>query len=405
MTRIVYFDPWAGASGDMLLGALLSLDSGEDLLGRLDDAVNALGLPGVRVEAWRDTSRGVGCVRVNVIVPPDAPTHDLTGFERVLAEAATLSPVVRDRALAALRRLAKIEGGIHNVPPADVHFHELGGADTIVDVVGTFALLEALLVEGAYHGPLPLGSGTVDTEHGRLGVPAPATLELLTGVPVLAGPERSELTTPTGALLLTEAADPVAGIPPMVVERAGFGGGARTLEHGPNVLRALLGEAAPDMASHEAAPPAEAQVVVVLEANIDDGSAEVAGHLLGLVMAAGALDAWWSPVLMKKGRPGLVLSVLCRPADEVGLVDLVFRESTTFGVRRSERFRHVLERETVHVLVDGQTVGVKIGRRGGLPVTVATEFEDAARAAEILDLPLKEVMARAAEGARRLLEQ
>lgn len=389
----------------MLLGALLSLDSGEGLLGCLEDAVNALGLPGVRVEAWRDTSRGVGCMRVDVIVPPQAPTHDLAGFERVLAEAATLSPAVRDRSLAALRRLAKVEGGIHDVPPEAVHFHELGGADTLVDVVGTFALLEALSVARAYHGPVPLGSGAVDTEHGRLGVPAPATLELLTGVPVMAGPERSEMTTPTGALLLTEAADPVPGVPPMVVQRAGFGGGARSLEHGPNVLRAVLGETTEDTALDQALRPAEAGVVVVLEANIDDASGEVAGHLLGLVMAAGALDAWWSPVLMKKGRPGLVLSVLCRSEDEARLVDLVFRESTTFGVRRSERSRYVLERETVHVSVDGQTVGVKIGRRGGVPVTVATEFEDAARAAEVLALPLKEIMARAAEGARRLLQQ
>ncbi len=407
MARIVYFDPWAGASGDMILGALLSLDSGEGLLGSLEAAVGALGLPGVRVEAWRDTSRGVGCTRVDVVVPADAPARDLAGFERLLEAATKLSFGVRGRSLAALRRLAEVEGAIHGVPPETVHFHELGGADTIVDVVGTFALLEALAVGRAYHGPVPLGSGTVDTEHGKLGVPAPATLELLKGVPVLAGPERSEVTTPTGALLLTEAGGPSRGVPPMVVERVGFGGGARLLEHGPNVLRALVGETTGDTSLEPAVDPAletaEAQMVVVLEATIDDGSPEIAGHLLGRVMQAGALDAWWSPVFMKKSRPGMELSVLCRPEHESRLVDLVFRESTTFGVRRSERSRHVLEREVIHVSVDGQTVGVKIGRRRGLLVTVAAEFEDAARAAEVLDLPLKEVMARAVESARRRL--
>jgi len=395
----------------MLLGALLSLDSGEGLVGRLEEAVDALGLPGVRVEAWRATSRGVGCTRVDVVVPSDTPTHDLAGFERLLEAATALSPAVRKRSLAALRRLAEVEGGIHSVSPETVHFHELGGADTIVDVVGTFALLEALAVDRAFHGPVPLGSGTVDTEHGKLGVPAPATLELLKGVPVLAGPERSEVTTPTGALLLTESGGLLRGVPPMVVERVGFGGGARHLEHGPNVLRALLGETTanpgwnPDTAPDPGGEQLEAQMVVVLEATIDDGSPEIAGHLLGLLMQAGALDAWWSPVFMKKNRPGLELSVLCRPEHEARLVDLVFRESTTFGVRRSEKSRHLLEREIIHVSMDGQTIGVKIGRRGGLPVTVATEFEDAARAAEVLDLPLKEVMARAAENARRLLAE
>ena len=361
----------------------------------------------------KGTSAGLACTRVDVVVTGSPPLRTLSDLERLLGDSA-LPPSVTTRATAALRRLAEVEAGLHGVTPEEVHFHELGAVDTVIDVVGCISLVEALDVDEVVHGAVPVGSGSVVTAHGRLGVPAPATLALLQGVPVISGAEESEVTTPTGALLLRELAGRFGTLPDMVVDAAGYGAGSRTLEHGPNVLRAVLGHTRGhgrdrtrrgSAAGGEGSPPTPGalSVVVELQTVVDDTSPEVLAYLHTRLMSAGALDAWWTPVFMKKGRPGYELTVLCAPADESTLVDLIFSESTTFGVRRAALQRHVLDRTWLQVEVGGESVRVKVGRLGDRTVTVAPEFEDAARAAERTGRPLQQVMAAAAAAAREAL--
>jgi uncharacterized protein (TIGR00299 family) protein len=415
--RILFLDPWSGASGDMLLGALLDLDSEGTLEIALREAVDALGLPEARIEVRKGTSAGLACTRVDVVVSGSPPLRTLSDLERLLGDSA-LPPSVATRATAALRRLAEVEAGLHGVTPEEVHFHELGAVDTVIDVVGCISLVEALEVDEVVHGAVPVGTGSVVTAHGRLGVPAPATLALLQGVPVISGAEECEVTTPTGALLLRELAGRFGAIPDMVVDAVGYGAGTRALEHGPNVLRAVLGHTlghkeAPGATEPGAAPvaggegspptPATLSAVVELETVIDDTSPEVLAYLHESLMSAGALDAWWTPAFMKKGRPGYELTVLCAPADEGPLVDLIFSESTTFGVRRAVLQRHVLDRTWLQVDVGGESVRVKVGSLGDRTVTVAPEFEDAARAAERIGRPLQQVMAAAVSAAREAL--
>lgn len=390
----------------MLVAALLDLDPSGGAESLLRDTVARLGLDDVGLNVTSHVDSGIVCRRLEVVATGPPPARTLGAIEELLV-AAELSPGLLERSLAALRRLAGVEAALHGVLPEEVHLHELGAADTLVDVVGCLALVEALGAELVMSSPIPVGSGRVATDHGSLGVPAPATLALLNGLPVWGGPEDSEVTTPTGALLVSELADGFGPLPAMSVEAVGYGGGSRRLAHGPNVLRAVLGRKG--VASVARGGEDEASVVssddgvVILEATLDDSSPEILGHLHGLLLLAGALDAWWTAAYMKKGRPGAVLTVLCRHEEEDALVDLVFRESTTFGVRRSEHGRYVLEREWLTVDVRGERVRVKVGRRRGRVMTVAPEYEDAARAAARSGVPLKEIMGEAAQAARRLL--
>ncbi|MHB0979292.1 MAG: nickel pincer cofactor biosynthesis protein LarC [Thermoleophilia bacterium] len=404
-SRILYLDLWAGAAGDMLVASLLDLDPSGRLEAVLRETVARLDLEEVRLEVTTRVDRGFVCRRLDVTSGGSPPARTLSVAETILA-AAGLSPWVAEHSRAALRRLAGVEAALHGVAPEQVHFHELGAADTLVDVVGCLALVDALGVGSVVCSPVPVGSGRVSTEHGSLGVPAPATLALLAGVPLRGGPEESEVTTPTGALLVTELAHEFGPLPAMTVEAVGYGGGSRRLEHGPNILRAVLGsQAAADLepcgAAGVAGTPSD-DLVVVLEVTLDDASPEVLAYLHALLLEGGALDAWWTPAYMKKGRLGAALTVLCRAEREAGLVDLVFRESTTFGVRRSEQRRHVLDREWVNADVRGELVRVKVGRRAGRVMTVAPEYEDAARVAGRLGIPLKEIMAEAGQAARGL---
>lgn len=390
----------------MLVASLLDLDPTGGLEAVLRETVARLALEEVRLEVTTRVDRGFVCRRLEVISGGSPPARTLSAAEGIVA-AAGLAPWVAEHSRAALRRLAEVEAALHGVAPEQVHFHELGAADTLVDVVGCLTLVDALGVGRVVCSPVPVGSGRVSTEHGTLGVPAPATLALLVGVPLRGGPEESEVTTPTGALLVTELTREFGPLPAMTVEAVGYGGGSRRLEHGPNILRAVLGSEStvglePRGGSAVAGTRAD-DCVVVLEVTVDDASPEILSYLNGLLLEAGALDVWWVPAYMKKGRLGAALTVLCRAELEAGLVDLLFRESTTFGVRRSEHRRHVLDREWVTTDVRGELVRVKVGRRAGRVMTVAPEYEDAARAARKLGVPLKEIMADAGQAARGLL--
>ncbi len=407
MDHILYLDPWSGASGDMILASLVDA-AGADLDAEqvLRRVVAGLGIPGVDVVVESAREGGFACRRVTVHAPSPQPARRPSDL-LVLLDGADLSVDVRRRASGALRRLAEVEARLHGVSVEEVHLHELGGVDTLVDVTGCFALLDALDIGSAFHAPVPLGGGWVDTDHGPLRVPAPATLALLEGREVHGGPVESELTTPTGALLFTETALPVSSMPAMVVERVGYGAGRRALPGRPNLLRAVVGRAVPAMGATQpgdaAAGGDAGENVVVLQAVIDDATPELLAHAAGLLMAAGAVDVWSAPIVMKKGRLAVEVTVLAKPADEAQLVQLLFSESTTFGVRRAPVGRHVLQRDYLSVTLAGRSVTVKVGRRDGRVVTVSPEYEAAAKVAAASGRSLKEIMAEATAVARRLL--
>ena len=420
--NLLYLDAWSGLSGDMMLAALLDA-GGQAAESALHGAVASLGLVDTAVEITHDVQWGIACTRVNVRAEQSPPLRHLSEMLEVIGRA-VLSDRVKVQARAAVGRLAEVEAGIHGCPVDQIHFHEVGAADTLVDVVGTFVLIEALGVEKVYVGTIPVGGGTVKIAHGRMGVPAPATAALLTGYQVAGGPEMRELTTPTGALLAGQLQAQQGPLPAMTVKAVGYGAGTLKLEHGPNLLRVVLGEAAAGAdaagACGEAAVAAGARAgadaarsaggrrtdaVVELQTNIDDVSPEVIGHTLRCLREAGALDAWTVAAQMKKDRPGIVLHVLVAPGQEAETVDILFAETGTLGVRRSDLSRYVADRGTVSVSMAGHDVAVKWGRWGGLMVSLAPEYEDAAAAAAGLGIPLREVMHRASEAARQLLEQ
>lgn len=414
--NLLYLDPWSGLSGDMMLAALLDA-GGQAAESALHEAVASLDLKDTVVEITHSSEWGLACTRVNVRAEQSPPLRHLSDMLRVIAGAA-VSERVKAQSRAAVSRLAEVEAGIHGCSVDEIHFHEVGAADTLVDVVGTFVLVEALGVDQVFVGTIPVGGGTVEIAHGRMGVPAPATAALLAGYQVIGGPEMRELTTPTGALLAGQLQAQQGPLPAMTVKAVGYGAGTMKLEHGPNVLRIVLGEAAAG-AGAEAAEAAGAagavggpgvdgragEAVVELQTNIDDVSPEVIGHTLGRLRTAGALDAWTVAAQMKKSRPGVVLHVLVAPSREAEAVGILFAETGTLGVRRSVLSRYVADRGTVTVNVAGHDVAVKWGRWGERTVSLAPEYEDAAAAAADVGIPLREVMHRASEAARRLLEQ
>lgn len=384
--RILYLDLVSGASGDMLLGALL--DAGADA-GEVHRTLDGLGLPGWDLRTKEVNKNGIRATKVDVVVTDDATSRTYPEI-RAIVERAQLNADVRDRALATFDALAEAEASVHGIALDDVHLHEVGGHDAIVDVVGTIAALSTLQCDLVVASPVPLGSGWIGSAHGPLPVPAPAVVELLRHVPVW-GEGEGELVTPTGAALLLTIVDRFGPVPPMSVAGVGYGAGTRDTTR-PNVLRVLIGEA------H--ASELEAEGSIVVETNLDDMSPELFPHVLEMLLAAGAADAWVTPVLMKKGRPGFVLSALVTSSRLDLVRDVIFRETTTLGVRSYVVDKQELERSWIEVEIAGHPVRVKTGMRGGSPITLSPEHDDAQRVARATGLPLKEVYAQAVAEAR-----
>ncbi len=402
MSRVVYFDCASGASGDMILGALVDLGLP---LEALREELAKLPLTGYRLEARHVDRSGLQATKVDVIVAEDhravedfhghhhhhhghggAPVH--RGLREILAllEASSLSIDVRERSAAYFRRLAEAEGGVHGVRPEDVHFHEVGAVDSIVDVVGGVAGLAWLRADRFVASPLNVGTGTVTMSHGTFPVPPPATAALVEGAMIYASGEGERL-TPTGALLVTGHATAYGPLPLMKVEATGYGAGSRDTPGSPNVLRLLVGDEGPGAG--------ETDRVLVLETEIDDMSPQLLAPLLERLLAAGALDAYYTPIQMKKGRPGTLVTVLGMPSGREALEEMLFRETTTLGVRRQEWDRTVLARESLLVDTSYGGIHVKVGRRGGVVYNVQPEFEDCQRSAEARGVPVKEVWAAA----------
>jgi pyridinium-3,5-bisthiocarboxylic acid mononucleotide nickel chelatase len=384
---IAWLDLAAGASGDMLLGALV--DAGVPL-GVLTEAIATLPVEEIRLVPEPVTRHGLGATRVHVQTP-DSAHHRTWPDVRAILEQASLAPAVRDGALAVFERLADAEGRVHRIPPDEVHFHEVGALDALADVVGVIAGFDSLGLSRLTASPVALGSGSARGAHGVVPVPGPAVLELLAGIPVVAGAVPAEMCTPTGAALVAHLVDEWATLPAMRVERVGTGAGGRDPVELPNVVRLVLGSE-----SAAAASP------VVLETNVDDLDPRLWPGVLDALFAAGASDAWLTPILMKKGRPAHTLSALCRPEAVPAVQAAVFAATSSIGLRVVPVGKVALERTQATVDVLGGRVGVKIATDGGRVVNVSVEYEDVAALARTLGLPVKEVLraATAAAGAR-----
>lgn len=382
--RILYFDCAAGAAGDMIIAALLDLGVPIKSLRAELDKLNVTGFRVVRSKAMRG---GIHGTRFRVEAPSDRGHRHWSDFERIIGKS-RLSPGIKTRSLALFRRVFEAEAKVHGKTPESVHLHELGSLDTLVDVVGAVSGLELLGVDRVESSPINVGSGSVDTEHGRMPVPAPATALLLKGAPVFADGE-FERTTPTGALLVTGLAQRFGPWPSMTLQKVGYGLGTKDPRDGrPNALRLVVGEAS----------TRRSQSVVVLETTVDDATPEQLGYLQERLWDSGVLDVFLTPVIMKKNRPGANITVLVSPGAREAATEILFHESPTFGVRAVSVERDVLERRWVTVKTRYGKVRVKEGLRRGKVITAAPEYEDCRRLASTKKVSL-ETISRAARSA------
>jgi hypothetical protein len=382
VSRIVYFDCASGAAGDMLLGAVVDLGLPVE---RLRAELARLPLAGYRLEAERVSRAGLTATRIQVVADAPETTHRHLRHVLEILERSTLEPAVKERATALFRRLAEAEAAVHGSSPESVHFHEIGAVDSIVDIVGGVIALRWLGAARFVSSPLNVGTGSVTMSHGTFPVPAPATVRLVAGVPVY-GAGDGELLTPTGALLVTGHATEYGPLPPLRIEKAGYGAGSRETKGRPNVLRLIVGEEAGGGADER---------VLVLETQVDDAAPQLLGPLLERLLGEGALDAFFTPVQMKKGRPGVLVTVLAPHERREAIEELLFRETTTLGVRHQEWRRSELERETASVTTVYGTVRIKIGRRGPVVYNAWPEFEDCQRLAAQAGVAVKEVLSAA----------
>ena len=379
--RVAHFDCFSGISGDMTLAALLDAGVDADAIRR---GLDSLGLP-IKLTFSQKRRCGIAGTHVQIEAPAETTDRHLPEIEALINRSA-LSGAQKDLAIRIFRRLGEAEARVHGIPIERVHFHEVGALDSIADIVGSAIGLDLLGVERFTSRSVPPGSGTVKCEHGLMPVPAPATAMLLQGVPLAAVPVTGEMTTPTGAAILTAVVNEWTEQPAMTVAKIGHGAGTKDFPDWPNVLRLLVGETA------NSANSDSADTVWVLETNLDDVPAEVVGYCMERLFAAGALDVYCIPIQMKKNRPGVLLSVLAEAGNVSALETILFRETATFGVRRYQAQRHKLQRGPATVNTPWGPIKGKKGWRDGLNV-FTPEFEDCARVARERGVPLREVYA------------
>jgi uncharacterized protein (TIGR00299 family) protein len=413
--KVLYFDCFSGASGDMVVGALI--DAGVPIE-EIRRSLGSLSIDQGAVSAERVTRAGISatkfCVRGEEIpgdthehvrdhahdhdghrhdhdhdredVPGHPDSHRTLGEIYELIEGSLLSTSGKERAKSLFARLGDVEGAIHGTSSDNVHLHEVGALDSIVDIVSAVYALETVGAERIVSSSLNVGSGTIRSAHGLYPVPAPATLQLLQGVPIYSGSQRAEMVTPTGALLITGYATEYGPMPPMRVNKIGYGAGARDFHDTPNVLRVLIGESDATAPSHS---------VVVIEAEIDDMNPQIFGVVMDQLLAEGALDVFYTPIQMKKNRPGTLMSVIAPPQLRDRLTSTIFRETTTIGVRYREMTRECLDRETAMVKTPFGDVRFKVARRYGEILNASPEFDDCVRLAAATGRPVKEIQAAA----------
>jgi uncharacterized protein (TIGR00299 family) protein len=389
--RVAHFDCFSGISGDMTVGALI--DAGVDAEA-IRQGIASFGLP-ITVHVDKVKRNGMAATHVRIEAADEKKHRHLPHIEKILSSG-NLTDRQRDLALRIFRRLGEAEAAVHGIPIEKVHFHEVGALDSIADIAGAAIGLDLLGVERFTSRSVPTGSGMVQCDHGLMPIPAPATAMLLRGVPMASCDLKAELTTPTGAAILTTVVQDWTDAPTMTIERIGCGAGTKVFPEQPNVLRLLIGEQAPGPATGGSGGVGpEQDVVWVLETNLDDLPAEVIGYCYDLLFAAGALDVYSTPIFMKKNRPAIMLSVLA-PEDKLpALEEILFRETATFGVRRYPATRHKLQRKPHSVETPWGPVQGKLGWLEGRPPVFTPEYEDCARVAREQKVALRDVYAAA----------
>ena len=394
----------------MILGALTSAGADKGLL---LDQLKLLSVANYEVDFSTVDRSGISAARANVRTAEERAHRHLSGILKIINDSG-LSDAVKERAARIFTRLAEAEARVHNMPIERIHFHEVGALDAIIDVVGACVCFELLGIERFVSSGLHVGSGMVQMAHGRFPVPPPAVAELLKGAPVYSSDIKGELVTPTGAAIISTVCVEYGPLPRMRVDVTGYGAGAREYEDFPNVLRVLIGE---DEASahrevlHEESANATLderslmdERLLMIETNVDDMSPQVFGYLMDQAFERGALDCYYTPVQMKKNRPGVLISILCRPSEREALSELLFRETTTLGLRCYEVLRRALARESVQVSTPYGIIEMKLARLNGNVVKAMPEYEQCREAARAAGIPLREVeeAARAAFAGLRL---
>ena len=404
--RALYFDCFAGVSGDMIIGALIDL--GVDL-DALSNQLSSLGLSAYQVKAGRVKRSGIAAVKFNVEVDEGKqPSRKLADITEIINRS-ELSAQVKARSIQIFERLAEAEAQVHGSTRERVHFHEVGAVDSIIDTVGAMIGLEMLGVDRFFASPLRLGHGSVQTQHGLMPVPAPATAELVRGVDVYAGEIEGEFVTPTGAAIVTVLCESFGPLPEMKITRAGYGAGSRDPKGFPNALRVVMGDVSESTAKADDASLNESRhqgdSVMVVETNIDDMNPQAYGFVMERAFALGALDVFLIPAQMKKARPGTLLTVLCEPAKTDSIIEMLLRETTTLGVRYYEAKRRVLERAIETVETEYGTVRMKVARAGDRTLHFLPEYDDCARLAARCGKPVIEVQSAATAAYRERMKR
>jgi uncharacterized protein (TIGR00299 family) protein len=377
--KTLYFDCFAGASGDMILGAMVG--AGVDP-NALRDQLALLNVEGFKIDFETVDRSGLSATYARVETVHEHKHRHLSDIRRII-ENSGVTDAAKVLSVRIFTRLAEAEARVHNEPVEKVHFHEVGALDAIVDVVGAAICFDLLKIGRFVSSPLHVGSGTVQMAHGRFPVPPPAVTDLLRGVPFYSGDIKGELLTPTGAAIITTVCQEYGAIPRIKTDRTGYGAGTRQYEDFPNVLRVLIGETERGDAASEH--------LWMLETNLDDASPQIVGHVMDRVFELGALDCYFTSVQMKKNRPGVLLSVLCGPAEKEAVMKLLFTETTTLGIRSYEVERRALRRSIVTVETQYGPIDVKVAHLNGRVVNEMPEFEQCRRAATEANVPLKVV--------------
>ncbi len=377
--KTLYFDCFAGASGDMILGATVA--AGVEP-GYLREQLSLLPVSGFDVNFETVNRSGLSATYARVETAHEHKHRHLSDIKQII-EASGLKEAVKQRAVQIFTRLAEAEARVHNEPVDHVHFHEVGALDAIVDVVGAAICFDALRIDRFICSPIHVGSGMVKMAHGQFPIPPPAVTELLKGVPFYATEIKGELLTPTGAAIITSVCSEYGPIPRMIADLSGYGAGTREYPDFPNVLRVLIGETEDAGATDER--------LWMIETNLDDASPQIVGHVMDRVLESGALDCFFTPVQMKKNRPGVLLSVLCNAGDKETVMKLLFTETTTLGIRSYEVTRRALQRSTVRVETPYGPIDVKVAHLDGRVVNEMPEFEQCRLAAAKTGVPLKVV--------------
>jgi pyridinium-3,5-bisthiocarboxylic acid mononucleotide nickel chelatase len=379
LMKTLYFDCFAGASGDMILGAMIAAGVKPEVF---QERLSLLGVPGYSVTFETVDRSGISATSARVQTSREHAHRHLSDILKIIYDS-RLSDGVKDRTAKIFSRLAEAEARVHNEPIEQVHFHEVGALDAIIDVVGAAICFELLAIDRFVSSPLHVGSGFVEMDHGRFPVPPPAVIELLKGVPFYSTDIAGELVTPTGAAIISGVCNDYGPIPQLKLEFTGYGAGTREYEKFPNVLRVLVGE-------DQSSEPADERLWM-LETNMDDISPQILGHVMDRAFELGALDCYFTSVQMKKNRPGVLLSLLCRQEQRVTLSEMLFAETTTLGIRAYEVERRALERRIERVETQYGPIDVKVAQLNGHVVKEMPEYEQCRQAALKADVPLRVV--------------